>query len=86
MCIDWEDGAGINMVDAVLLNSTRIGHGFAIAKHPVVKQLLATRQIPLEVCPISNQVCGMILFLCFFLKKFRRVINNKFVYVKVVRL
>jgi len=56
------------LVDAVLLNSTRIGHGDAITKHPVVKQLLATRQIPLEICPISNQVCNIFLFFMFCLR------------------
>jgi len=50
---DAKDGIDINLVDAVLLNTTRIGHGYAVTKHPVVKQLLVTRQIPLEICPIS---------------------------------
>ena len=67
-CVDSKDGIDINLVDAVLLNSTRIGHGYAVTKHPVVKQLLATRQIPLEICPISNQVCNMIFLTKFCLK------------------
>jgi len=54
MFTDWSDK--VNLVDALLLNVTRIGHGFAITKHPLVKQLLETRRIPLEICPISNQV------------------------------
>jgi len=62
---DWiDEDVDINLVDALLLNVTRIGHGYAITKHLLVKQLLETRQIPLEICPISNQVCKMsILFL-----------------------
>jgi len=60
--LDWIDGIDTNLIDALLLNVTRIGHGYAVTKHPVVKQLLETRQIPLEICPISNQVCMVILF------------------------
>ena len=63
--VDWQDGRDINLLDAVLLNVTRVGHGYAVNKHPLVKQMLETRQIPLEICPISNQVCNMI-FPCYF--------------------
>jgi len=51
-----------NLFDVVLLNTSRIGHGYAVTKHPVVKQLLQTRHIPVEVCPISNQVCNLYCF------------------------
>ena len=43
-------------MDAVLLNSTRIGHGYALYKHPLVMQLIKERDIAIEVNPISNQV------------------------------
>ena len=35
---------------------TRIGHGYSIAKHPEAKKLALAKDIPIEVCPISNQV------------------------------
>ena len=34
----------------------RIGHGYSIAKHPEAKKLALAKDIPIEVCPISNQV------------------------------
>lgn len=54
---DWE-GTSVdrNLLDAVILNSTRIGHGFALSKHPAVLAEAWKKDIPIEVCPISNQV------------------------------
>jgi hypothetical protein len=48
-----------NLVDALLLKSKRIGHGFALAKHPYVMQHMKERGICLELCPISNEILGL---------------------------
>ncbi|XP_044269146.1 adenosine deaminase 2-like [Tribolium madens] len=53
---NWFGHTDLNLVDAILLNSSRIGHGFALTKHPKLLQLAKNRNIPLEICPISNQV------------------------------
>lgn len=45
-----------NLIDAVLLGSVRIGHGFALIKRPEVLQMVKERDIAIEICPISNQV------------------------------
>jgi adenosine deaminase CECR1 len=48
-----------NLVDALLLNSKRIGHGFALARHPYIMEHMKKRGICLEVCPISNEILGL---------------------------
>jgi len=46
-----------NLVDAILLGSHRIGHGFNAFWSPKVRHELKRRgNMPLEVCPISNQI------------------------------
>lgn len=45
-----------NLVDAVLLGSKRIGHGFALPRHPHLLELVKRKGICLESCPISNEV------------------------------
>lgn len=45
-----------NMLDALLFNTSRIGHGFAVLRHPIVKESLKKLDLAVEVCPISNQV------------------------------
>ncbi|EHB12434.1 Adenosine deaminase CECR1 [Heterocephalus glaber] len=58
---DWYGTqADTNLVDAVIMNATRIGHGFALTKHPVVTAYARAKDIPIEVCPISNQVMKLV--------------------------
>ncbi|XP_008048520.1 adenosine deaminase 2-like, partial [Carlito syrichta] len=49
-----------NLLDALMLNTTRIGHGFTLSKHPAVKSYSWKKDIPVEVCPISNQVLELV--------------------------
>lgn len=50
----------INLVDAILLGTKRIGHGFAVVKHPKVLEEVKKRDIAIEVNPLSNQVLKLI--------------------------
>ncbi|XP_074659088.1 adenosine deaminase AGSA-like [Tubulanus polymorphus] len=49
-----------NMVDAVLLNTSRVGHGFAILKHPFVEKSIREKPIAVELNPVSNQVLKLV--------------------------
>ncbi|XP_025828831.1 adenosine deaminase 2-like [Agrilus planipennis] len=49
-----------NLVDAILLNTTRIGHGFALLKHPKLLQMVKEKDIAIEINPISNQVAMLV--------------------------
>lgn len=49
-----------NLFDAVILRSKRIGHGFALNKHPLIANLVKQLDICIEVNPISNQVLQLV--------------------------
>lgn len=46
----------LNLFDAVLLGTRRIGHGFSLYKHPELIKAVKKKNIMVEVCPISNEV------------------------------
>lgn len=48
--------ADMNLYDAILLGTKRIGHGFSLVKHPKIMEICRERQIAVEVCPISNEI------------------------------
>uniref|UniRef100_A0A336LUY4 Adenosine deaminase n=1 Tax=Culicoides sonorensis TaxID=179676 RepID=A0A336LUY4_CULSO len=49
-----------NLIDAILLGTKRIGHGFAAVKHPKVLEELKKRDVCIEINPISNQVLKLV--------------------------
>ncbi|MFI3172132.1 MAG: adenosine deaminase [Eubacteriales bacterium] len=43
-----------NVLEAIDLGATRIGHGIALSDHPEALALCREKQIPIEMCPTSN--------------------------------
>lgn len=60
ICLDWYGRTDWNMMDALLLNTKRIGHAFALPKHPQLWSTIKKRNIAIEVSPLSNQVLGYV--------------------------
>lgn len=48
--------ADMNLYDAILLGTRRIGHGFSLYKHPLLMNMVRDRRILVECCPVSNEV------------------------------
>ncbi|THC87181.1 hypothetical protein EYZ11_013373 [Aspergillus tanneri] len=46
----------LNLVDALVLGTRRIGHGFSLYKHPRLIEEVIQRGVMVEVCPISSEV------------------------------
>ncbi|XP_045539176.1 adenosine deaminase 2-like [Papilio machaon] len=49
-----------NLADAIVLGAKRIGHGYALIKHPVLMEEVKKNNIALEVNVISNKVLKLI--------------------------
>ncbi|XP_076389252.1 adenosine deaminase [Megachile rotundata] len=49
-----------NLVDAILLNTQRIGHGYALVSHPFLLKMVKELNIAVEVNPISNQILKLV--------------------------
>jgi adenosine deaminase CECR1 len=52
--------ADVNLIDVILMNTKRIGHGFSLYKHPVLWAAFKARDIAIEISPISNQVLHLV--------------------------
>lgn len=55
-CLGDGDETDQNLFDAILLGTRRIGHGFSLFKHPLLMDMVKTKKILVESCPISNEV------------------------------
>lgn len=49
-----------NIVDAILLGAKRLGHAYALTKHPILMKEVLNRTIGLEVNVVSNEVLDLV--------------------------
>lgn len=56
----WGLPSDENLFYAILLDSKRIGHGYAFLKHSVLANIIKQKKIAVEVSPISNQVLKLV--------------------------
>uniref|UniRef100_A0A336K4L9 Adenosine deaminase n=1 Tax=Culicoides sonorensis TaxID=179676 RepID=A0A336K4L9_CULSO len=56
----WGMPADLNLFDAILMNVTRIGHGYALLKHPTLLDIIMQKKIAIEVNVICNQVLNLV--------------------------
>lgn len=52
--------ADVNLIDAILMNTKRVGHGYSLYKHPVLWAAFKEKDIAIEISPISNQVLHLV--------------------------
>ncbi|XP_044729117.1 adenosine deaminase 2-like [Chrysoperla carnea] len=57
---NWKGMTDENLFESVLLDSKRIGHGYAITKHPKLMEIVRDKGIAIEISPISNQVLNLV--------------------------
>ncbi|MBS1491932.1 MAG: hypothetical protein JST55_00395 [Bacteroidetes bacterium] len=50
----------LNLYDAILLKTKRIGHGVNLFRFPILEQIAKKENICLEVSPLSNQILGYV--------------------------
>ncbi|KAI9837112.1 MAG: hypothetical protein M1819_000763 [Sarea resinae] len=55
-CLGDGDETDYNLVDAIVLGTRRIGHGFSLYKHPLLIDMIKDKKILVESCPISNEI------------------------------
>ena len=48
------------LYDAILLGTKRIGHGFGLAMHPDLMEMVKQKNICIEACPVSNKILGYV--------------------------
>ncbi|KAJ2940164.1 hypothetical protein O0L34_g11729 [Tuta absoluta] len=58
---DWFGTAtDTNLVDAIILGAKRLGHAYALPKHPLLRKEVIKRDIGIEVNVISNAVLSLV--------------------------